>query len=113
MGVALQDFWQAYPSTLEVQHARSQEASLIVWLWSPESEAMDLRHYDKVAHDLIASYEDVQEGMSTPYGIARTHTLTVVPQAAYPGKASIRSSSANVYTGISPCLPGFWHLVIT
>lgn len=53
-----------------------------------ESEAMDLRHYDKVAHDLIASYEDVQEGMSTPYGIARTHTLTVVPQAAYPGKAA-------------------------
>ena len=31
---------------------------------------MDLRHYDNVAHDLNASYEDVQEGMSTPYGIA-------------------------------------------
>ena len=26
---------------------------------------------------------------------------------------SIRSSSADVYTGISPCLPGFWYLVIT
>ena len=26
IGVALQDFWQAYPSTLEVQYARSQEA---------------------------------------------------------------------------------------
>ena len=41
---------------------------------------MDLRHYDNVAHDLNASYEDVQEGMSTPYGIARTTTLTLIPQ---------------------------------
>ena len=28
---------------------------------------MAVRHYDNVAHDLNASYEDVQEGMSTPY----------------------------------------------
>jgi len=41
---------------------------------------MDLRHYDNVAHDLNASYEDVQEGLSTPYGIARTTTLTLIPQ---------------------------------
>lgn len=110
IGVALQDFWQAYPSTLEVQHARSQEASLIVWLWSPESEAMDLRHYDKVAHDLIASYEDVQEGMSTPYGIARTHTLTVVPQAAYPGKAGI-AETAQILSEAAPlmCTPEYLH----
>jgi hypothetical protein len=45
---------------------------LTAYLWSPDAPAMDLRHYDNVAHDLIASYEDVQEGMSTPYGIART-----------------------------------------
>ena len=47
---------------------------------------MDLRHYDNVAHDLNASYEDVQEGMSTPYGIARTTTLTLIPQKGYAGK---------------------------
>ena len=50
------------------------------------SEPMDLRHYDNVAHDLNASYEDVQEGMSTPYGIARTTTLTLIPQGGYTGK---------------------------
>ena len=38
------------------------------------------QHYDNVAHDLNASYEDVQEGMSTPYGIARTTTFTLIPQ---------------------------------
>lgn len=47
---------------------------------------MDLCHYDNVAHGLNASYEDVQEGMSTPYGIARTTTLTLVPQGGYTGK---------------------------
>lgn len=93
LGVSLKDFWQAYPSSLEVSGARSDEATITVWLWSPESEPMDLRHYDTVAHDLEASYEDVQEGMSTPYGIARTHTLTLVPQAAYPGKEGILATT--------------------
>lgn len=71
---------------------------------------MDLRHYDKVAHDLIASYEDVQEGMSTPYGIARTHTLTVVPQAAYPGKAGI-AETAQILSEAAPlmCTPEYLH----
>ena len=85
LAVSLKDFWQSYPSTLDIQGARSDEATLDVWFWSPESEPMNLRHYDSVAHDLEASYEDVQEGMSTPYGIARTHSLTLVPLAAFPG----------------------------
>jgi hypothetical protein len=93
LGVFLKDFWEAYPATLEVRGARSEEASLYVWLWSPESEPMDLRHYDTVAHDLNASYEDVQEGMSTPYGIGRTHTLTLVPQAAFPGREGIAATT--------------------
>ena len=110
IGVCLQDFWQAYPSSLEVRHARSAEASLIVWLWSPEAEAMDLRHYDKVAHDLNASYEDVQEGMSTPYGIARTHTLTLVLQSAYPGKQGIAATARQLVQGSRLlCTPEYLH----
>ena len=110
LGISLKDFWQSYPTSLEIQHARSDEASLVVWLWSPESEAMDLRHYDKVAHDLNASYEDVQEGMSTPYGIARTHTLTLVPQGNYPGKEGV-STTARMLAEASPliCTPEYLH----
>jgi hypothetical protein len=33
---------------------------------------MDMRFYDTHAHGLDASYEDVQPGMSTAYGVART-----------------------------------------
>lgn len=93
LGVQLRDFWQSYPSTLEVEHARGPMAQLTVWLWSPEAEPMDLRHYDQVTHNLLASYEDVQPGMSTPYGIGRTSTLYLYPQNAYPGKKGIAEAA--------------------
>lgn len=104
MGLALHDFWQSYPSALEVSDARQEKALLTAWLWSPDAEPMDLRHYDNVAHDLNASYEDVQEGLSTPYGIARTHTLTLVPQGGYQGKADFARKAHSV-TALSVLLP--------
>ena len=93
IGVGLKNFWQSYPSTIEVSKARSEEAELTLWLWSPEAEPMNLCHYDTIAHDLIASYEDVQEGMSTPYGIARTSTLWLLPQDGYHGKAAVAADA--------------------
>lgn len=86
LGVGLHDFWQSYPSTIEISEAKTSMATLTAWLWSPESEPMDLRHYDNVSHTLSASYEDIQEGMSTPYGISRTTTLLFIPQGGYSGK---------------------------
>jgi len=110
LGVYMQDFWQSYPASLEVEGARSANATLTAWLWSPEAEAMDLRHYDHVAHDLEASYEDVQEGLSTPYGIARTHILTLIPQKSYPGKTGIAATDEALLNS-SPlmCTPEYLH----
>lgn len=84
--VAMKDFWQSCPSGLEVSGARSDMATVTAWLWSPDAEPMDLRHYDVRPHGLNSSYEDVQEGMSTPYGIARTSQITIRPDAGYRGK---------------------------
>lgn len=110
MGVCLDDFWQSYPSTLEIENARTDTASLTVWMWSPESEPMDLRHYDNVAHDLNASYEDVQEGLSTPYGVARTHMLTLVPQGGYAGKAAVAALAKQLSEpGLLMCAPEYLH----
>lgn len=83
---ASKDFWQSYPSTIEIKGARSNCATTNMWLWSPEAESMNLAHYDTIAHSLEASYEDVQEGMSTPYGISRTSILHIKALNAYPGK---------------------------
>ena len=71
----LDDFWQSYPSTLQVDDARSDTATVSLYLWSPEAEKMDFAHYDTIAHTLEAAYEDVQPGMSTAYGIARTSVI--------------------------------------
>jgi hypothetical protein len=96
IGIGLKDFWQSYPSTIEVAKARSSEAEVTMWLWSPEAEPMNLCHYDTVAHNLIASYEDVQEGMSTPYGIARTNVLWIVAKECYGGKTDVASTASRL-----------------
>ncbi|MBR0434321.1 MAG: hypothetical protein IJK15_11610 [Bacteroidaceae bacterium] len=110
LGVSVKDFWQSYPASLQVDSATHDTAFLTAYLWSPEGGAMDLRHYDNVAHDLNASYEDVQEGMSTPYGIARTSTLTLIPERAYPGKAAI-AQRAQQQAEDAPlvCTPEYLH----
>ncbi len=94
LSVALKDFWQSYPSTIEIADARSDEAHLTLYLWSPEAEPMNLCHYDTIAHGLQESYEDVQAGMSTPYGIARTSELWILPQTGYPGQEALTQQAA-------------------
>jgi hypothetical protein len=96
IGVCLKDFWQSYPSTIQIDKARSDEAELTMYLWSPEAEAMNLCHYDTIAHNLLASYEDVQEGMSSPYGIARTSTLTLIAYEAYAGQEATAYSAKSL-----------------
>lgn len=93
----LADFWQSYPSTLQVDRARSEAAIVSLHLWSPEAEAMSFAHYDTIPHGLEASYEDVQPGMSTANGIARTSIvyLTVADQGIDAAKASLASAACH------------------
>lgn len=92
--ISMKDFWQSCPSGLEVSGARSPKATVIAWLWNPDAEPMDLRHYDDRPHGLNSSYEDVQEGMSTPYGIARSSSITIRPDNGYKGKADFAAKAA-------------------
>jgi len=81
LAVSVKNFWQSYPAELEVSKASSPTANLTAWLWSPDGPQMDMRHYDLVAHTLAASYEDVQPGMSTAYGVSRTSEITLYPSS--------------------------------
>ena len=98
LAVSVKNFWQSYPVGLEVQHASSAVAELTAWLWSPDGPQMDMRHYDLVAHGLLASYEDVQPGMSTAYGIARTSELTLFPNAGLLPTRAITAAQAQTGT---------------
>ena len=93
LGVCIKNFWQSYPSGLEVRSAASASAKLVAWLWSPEAPEMDMRYYDLAGHGLDAAYEDAQPGLSTAHGVARTSELTLYPGAAWPQRAETASMS--------------------
>lgn len=86
--IQLSDFWQSYPSTLLVQGTRGDTATVTVSLYSPEAEAYSFAHYDTIAHSLDAAYEDVQPGLSTACGIARTSTLFITTGTAHTPRPS-------------------------
>ena len=76
----MKDFWQSYPSTIQVDGARGDTAIVTLSLYSPEAEPYNFAHYDSIPHTLEAAYEDVQPGMSTAWGIARTSTIYINPE---------------------------------
>jgi hypothetical protein len=112
LAVGLKNFWQSHPAALEVSGASTPEARIDVWLWSPDAPAMDLRHYDTRAHGLEAVYEDVQPGLSTPVGVARTSELMLFPRAAVPGKAeTVSLAQATAQPPLLVCTPEYLHAV--
>jgi hypothetical protein len=110
LAVSLKNFWQSYPASLEVRHAASDAAELVVWFWSPDAPAMDMRHYDTVAHGLEAAYEDVQPGFSSATGIARTSELTLFPTAGIPTKQETAlMAQAGKEPPVLVCTPQYLH----
>ena len=77
LAICVRNFWQSFPAALEIRNVKTDKAQLKAWLWSPDAEEMDMRHYDTLAwgHGLIASYEDVQPGFSTATGVGRTSEI--------------------------------------
>ena len=71
IAVALKDFWQKYPTAIEVNQLGTHETNMTLWFWSPDGEAMDLRHYSETTH-VKSAYEGFDERRATPYGIANT-----------------------------------------
>jgi hypothetical protein len=89
LGFGLTDFWQRFPRALDIRDAATGTATVTLWSWSPSGPAMDLRHYDTVAHGLDLAYEDVQEGFSTPEGVVGSTEMVVWALAATPSRARI------------------------
>ena len=76
LAVGLEDFWQKYPRSAQIDGMAGSSAELRMWLWSPDCPAMDLRHYDTETY-VETYYEGFDELRSTPCGIANTNRLTV------------------------------------
>ena len=83
LAIGLKDFWQAYPTAVEVAAAGTTEAHLNGWWWAPDAEPLDLRHYGNRDYRPVYEARNPDPAVfSNAYGIARTSqmTLWVSPQ---------------------------------
>jgi hypothetical protein len=108
-GVAfgIRDFWQKYPAQLDIRDGASEEASVTMWLWSPDAPAMDLRFYhdgmgmenhQQELDGLNITYEDYEKGFGTPQGIARTSEMYLWAASATPSRQKLVNFAASVRT---------------
>ena len=104
LGVSLKNFWQSFPAELDATGMRGDNGTITVWLWSPNAEPMDMRHYDVEGHGLGTSYEDWVEGYDTAYGVGRTSELTLFPFSQMPTREEL-SCQANIGQDIVQLLP--------
>ncbi len=112
LAVGVKRFWEKYPSELEITGASSPAAEMKIWFWSPDAPAMDLRHYDVIGHDGTISYEDHQEGFSTPTGVANTSELTLWALSEIPKNDDLvnLAKTANE-PPLLVCSPEYYHSV--
>jgi hypothetical protein len=109
LGVGIRDFWQRFPRSLDVRAASTDSTTVTLWSWSPLGGAMDLRHYDTVAHGLDLSYEDVQEGFSTPQGVARSTDMQLWAFEATPSRDTITALSTTLTAQPQIVAPAAWY----
>jgi hypothetical protein len=110
LSIAVKDFWQSFPSGLEIRNAATPVAEVTAWLWSPDAPQMDMRFYDTKGHGLDAAYEDIQPGLSTPYGVARTTELTLYPTDSWPTRETTASLARAANTpALLACTPEHIH----
>ncbi|RDB17472.1 Uncharacterized protein YetA [Hypsizygus marmoreus] len=95
----LRDFWQGAPRGLDVRGAGTDQGTITIWAYSPRAQAMDMRHYDTVAHGLDLSYEDVGNPDPNPTGIGRSYEVTLQLFPSTPSRA-ILAQLATVQTKV-------------
>jgi hypothetical protein len=112
LAIGLKNFWQLAPTGLEIEKTSADASELTAWLWSPDAPAMDLRHYDIKEHGLEASYEDIDPGLSTATGVARTHELTLRVFADTPANDELlKLSTITTKTPRLVCAPEYYHSI--
>ena len=120
LAISIRDFWQSYPSGLSIEDAghKRKHAVLIAWLWPPESDPIDLRHYtDKMHGPMYECFRCMEweagpydPKRSNPYGIARTSELMLW---CLPGSVTrqdiARRSQVSSKTPMLVCKPEYYH----
>lgn len=96
IAVGMKDFWQKYPTGMEISNATTSAGELTMWMWSPDGPAMDMRTYDHVPHGLQTSYEDWKPGWGTATGVANTSEFSLWAFDEIPGSAQLAAMAKAV-----------------
>ncbi|MBD2872740.1 exo-rhamnogalacturonan lyase family protein [Paenibacillus arenilitoris] len=109
LAAGMRCFWEKHPAGLEVAGASTDEACLRAWFWSPDGDAMDMRHYDTRTH-VESSYEGAEELRATPYGIANTSELTLWCASETPGAGTLDAMREQLASSpLLVCGPEYYH----
>ena len=110
VAVDVRKFWEKSPASLEIHGATTPMGQLTVWLWSPEAQPMDLRHYDTKGHGLDMAYEDWKEGWDNALGTANTSELTLWALPAIPSNDVLaKMARATADPAMLVCTPKYYH----
>ncbi|CAN6674929.1 hypothetical protein TRVA0_072S00474 [Trichomonascus vanleenenianus] len=105
VSVGMSDFWERYPTQLDLSELTSEEGIITVWLYSPLAEPLDtspyhdglgLDTYAKQLEALDVTYEDYEPGFGTANGIARTNQIFFKPFTETPSNQDLALFSALV-----------------
>lgn len=86
LAIGLRNFWQRYPTGLDIRDAATETGEITCWIYSPAAEPLDLRPYrDNTALEDYASqlegltiaYEDWEPGFDSPYGISISNEIFI------------------------------------
>ena len=86
--LGIKDFWQKYPSGLEVSGLNDAVSKCTAWFYSPQTEAFDFRHYATRSYPK-SSYEGFEYFGATAYGIAVTNECTISLLDSFPSGENI------------------------
>lgn len=93
--VGMADFWQKYPSGLEVNGLGKEHSRCTAWFYCPEAEAFDFRHYDTRSYP-YSSYEGFEEFGASAYGIGVSSECTIHFMDRFPDDHTVQAFGARM-----------------
>lgn len=105
LAVGMSDFWERYPTQLDLAELTKDEGVITMWMYSPLAEPLEttpyhdglgLDSYKKQLEALDVTYEDYEPGFVTANGIGRTNQFFLRPYVATPTNEDLSSFSSLV-----------------
>jgi hypothetical protein len=103
LAVGMSDFWERYPTQIELDNLTSETGTMTMWLYSPLAEPLEtapyhdglgLDSYQKQLEALDVTYEDFEPGFATANGIGRTNQFVLKPFSQTPSNQELSAFSS-------------------